>query len=272
MLFVDNIRKIVKLGIASSYLKDEETYLNILLVANPEAGKTSILLSFDFSKLKNVYTFTDMTKSSIQTFIKKLNNPKEELKYVILPDLVSVFSHGKDTRRALVGLLNVAIEEGVREVSTYISGLVDIKSLKEPVKFGLATGVTKQVLLNMARYWRGIGFISRLLPVSYDYTKEQIEEIREYIASSKEIFTKKEVLKLKPKSVECDKDYVLHFEPYINKLSIAQMLYGFRYTRQFRIMLKANALLRGSDKVTDKDVEEVERLMKWVNLDFNKLE
>jgi hypothetical protein len=203
-----------------------------------------------------------------------MNNPKEELRYIILPDLISVFSHTGNTRKALIGFLNTGIEEGLREVNTYISGLVDTKSFKEPVRFGLATGVTKQILFQKARvkYWYNIGFMSRLLPVSYSYTDKQIKEIREHIASSKEIFTKKEVLKLKPKSIECDKDYVLHFEPYINKLAIAQMLYGFRYTRQFRIMLKANALLRGSDRVTDKDVEEVEKLMKWINLDFNKLE
>lgn len=275
MLFVDNIIEIVKLGIASSYLKNEKTYLNLILLANPEAGKSSILLNFNFNKLKNVFVFSDLTKTKVEDFLKKLNNPHQNLKYIIIPDLTRLFSHRKDTQRGLLGLLNSGLEEGIYDITTYYStSLQETKRFEKPLRFGIATSMTRQMISDRrrTRYWYSIGFLSRFLPVSFRYSKEQIKKIREYIASGKDLSNEPEILKLKPASIKCNPKYVLKLDPYIDKLAEASVLYGFRYTRQFRIMLKASALLRNSDKVCNKDVKHVEKLLHWINLDYNMVE
>jgi hypothetical protein len=274
MLFVEDIIKIVKLGIASSYLKGERNYLNIMLLADPEAGKTSMLLCFNFDKLKNVFTMTDPTKSTLQKFIKELTGNPHILKYIIIPDFTRIKSHGKSTEKGIIGLLNSGIEEGLREITTHITGgLSDVKVFDEPRFFGMATSMTRQFMgdRRVTKQWYSLGFLSRFIPVSYSYTDEQKAKVREYLAEGRDLFNEVEILRLSEKRVGCKSVYVSKLNPYIDKLIEASHLYGFRYTKQFRIMLKANALLRGETDVDDVDVEEVKRLMRYINLDYSTL-
>lgn len=275
MLFVDKIIKIVKLGIASAYIKNEKTRLNIILLANPEAGKTSMLLNFDLKKLKHVFAFSDLTRSKLEKFIKELNNPRESMiRYIIVPDFTRLISHSKDTQRGLIGLLNSALEEGVMEVTSYFgSGMSDTKPFNHPVRLGVATSATRTFISDRRRtsFWHSIGFMSRMLPISFSYTKEQVVVIRKHIADGKDLFDEPEIMRLKDMKVSCKGKFVAEFGDYIEKLAEASSLLGFRYTKEFRIMLKANALLRGSSNVTKRDVKDLMPLMKYINLDYNKV-
>jgi len=274
MLFVDSIIKLVKLGIASSYLKDEKRKLNLILLGNPEVGKSTILLNFNFNKLKGVFVFTDLTKSTLEKFLKEMNNPKETVRYIIVPDFTILKSHQKEVEKGIIGILNSGVEDGLREITLHYGSVPETKPFEKPIFFGVATSMTRKFLEDRRRtgYWYSVGFLSRFIPISFSYSKEQIKAIRRYIAESKDLLEKPEELRLKEKVVKCSGKYVLMLEPYVDKLASASYTYGFRYTKQFRLMLKANALLRGSTRVGLKDVKDVEKLLKWVNLDYNQVE
>jgi hypothetical protein len=275
MLFVEAIRKITKLAIASAYLEDEKQRLNIILLGNPESGKSSILLSFKYPA--GVKVLTDVTRAKLAKILKDIKDPEKDLKYMIIPDLTVVRGHSKTVEKGIISFLNACIEEGVYDVTQYLgSGFTDITEFKKPIRFGIATSLTRQIMEDRRRqgFWYSTGFLSRFLPVSYSYTEDQIKKIREYIAGGLELDgdLEKIVVKGKPKRVVCDIDDVLYYGKYIDKLAAASMTYGFRYTRHFRLMLKAHAMLRGSNKVEAVDVKEVEKLLKWVNLDYNPVE
>jgi len=266
MLFVKNITKIVKLGIASSFIRNEEP-VSVILLGNPEIGKSSILLRFNTPK--NVFFLTDLTKSKLENLIKEFQN----IRYLIIPDFIKIISHSKSTVSNLISLLNACIEEGVREITQYFGGSVhQTTPFKKPIKFGLATAMTRDSLEDRRRNWHRIGFFSRLMPVSFRYTKEQAKKIREYIYAGKDLFEKKEKLRLKPTTITCSKKYPAMFEEYIDQFADANRLYGFRLSKQIRGLLKANALLRGSRRVTIRDVKEVKKLLKWINLEYNYVE
>jgi len=275
MLFVDDIVKIVRLGIASSYLKDEKNYLNLMLLSYPEAGKSSILLHFRFDKLKSVFTFTDLTKTKLEKLLKDFTGNPHKIKYVIVPDFTRLKSHGRETEKGIIGLLNSGIEEGIREITSYYGGSMhETIPFKEPVFFGMASSMTRYYSEDRRRtkYWVGIGFLSRFLPVSFTYSKEQIKKIREYIQVGNDLFDEPEKLKLKEMCVECPQELISQLDPYVDKLlNEAYAMFGFRYTRQFRLMLKANALLRESNLVEQQDLDEVKKLMRYINLDYNEV-
>jgi hypothetical protein len=272
---VDSIKEIVKIAVATSFLEDEKQRLSIVLLGNPESGKSSILLSFKYPE--GVKVLSDVTRLKLITLLKGLKEPEKELRYLIIPDMTVVRSHQKLVERGIISFFNSALEEGIYDITQYFgSGVVNITSLKKPLRFGIATSLTKQIIEDRRRqgFWYSTGFLSRFLPVSFSYTREQIEKIREYIAGGAELVDDIEKLSLrgKPKLVSCNVDDVLCFKEYIDRLAAASFTYGFRYTRQFRLMLKAHAMLRGSEKVEPVDIEAVKKLLKWVNLDYNPVE
>jgi hypothetical protein len=275
MLFVEAIKEIAKLAIASAYLEDEKQRLNIILLGNPESGKSSILLSFKYPP--GVKVLTDVTRAKLVQILKDIKDPEKDLRYMIIPDLTVVRGHSKTVERGVISFLNACVEEGVSDVTQYLGiGFADITPFEKPIRFGIATSLTRQIMEDRRRqsFWYSTGFLSRFLPVSYSYTEDQIKEIRKYIAGGLELGDdlEKIVIRGKPRKIICDIDEVLYFEKYIDKLAAASMTYGFRYTRHFRLMLKAHAMLRGSNKVEPIDIKEVEKLLKWVNLDYNPVE
>jgi len=265
MLFVNCIRDIVRLGIASAYVKNDEP-VSIILLGNPESGKSSILLSFVMPK--EVCVLTDATKTKLENYLLKISN----FRYLVIPDFIKVVSRNRSTRANLISFLNAGIEEGIHDVTEYFGGSIQkTTEFKDPLRFGLATSMTRSSIEDRRKEWYRIGFFSRLLPVSFSYTKEQQKKIREYIHAGKDLYEEKEKLRLKTRNIKCNKKFSMHFEPFIEKYADANKLYGFRITHQFRCLLKASALLRGSSHVTKKDVDVVSRSLKWINLDYNQV-
>jgi len=273
MLFVKVIEKIVSIGIASAYVSNERKPLSLLLLADPECGKTSILTGFDFKKLKCIHVFSDITKLKMTSLLSRIENPEKNLRYIIVPDFTRVLSHSKSARNNVISFLNVGIEEGLADLTMYYgSSFADVRKFKQPLCFGLATAMTKEYMSDARRGWNKIGFLSRLLPVSFKYTKEQADKIMEHLAYSRDLGKQIKKLPIKKMKVECSGDHVLKLKPYIDDLIASTFMYGFRYTIQFRLMLKAHALLRGAKEVTRTDVKGVRKLLKWVNMKYNPVE
>jgi hypothetical protein len=273
MLFLKHIKSLVRLGYASTFLSDEKVRLNLLLVGSPELGKTATMLGFDFDKLKKIFVFSDITRMKLEEFMLQLRTP-HSLTYVVLGDFTSLGEHNAKTVKAVLGILNRGLEEGIKDTTTYSFGHAKTIRFKKRVIFGLVTSCTRKWIEDRRHsgYMLTIGLMSRLVPVSASYTEKQVKEIRNYIAESKDLFEEEEILQLKPSKIKCDAKYVKMLDSYIDKLADAVDTYGFRYTRQFRIMLKANALLRNSPEVTLEDVENVKVLLHWVNLDYNPID
>jgi len=265
ILFVKKIKDIVRLCIASSFLKEEKP-VSILLLADAECGKTSILYSFCYKKYQNITKITKPRASVLEELMKKSS---DGLNYLIVPDLIRMTYSGKSTSQNLVSFLNSAVEDGVTEVSTFEGGKANITSFPKPRYLGIATALTRASMSDGRRGWNKIGFFSRFLPVSYSYTKDQQKKIRKNIYAG-EIFDALEQLRIgKPKRITCAGRYPEMFEDDIVKLAEEEKLYGFRYARQIRTLLMASALLRGDNKVTVKDVKILKNLLVHINLKYN---
>lgn len=269
MLFVKKIRRILKLGIVSAYLKNAKP-ISILLLADPECGKTSLLYSFDFGKKSGVLKITKPTMSAIEKHFKDIL--EGSINYIIIPDLIRITEANRATAKNITGFFNSAIEEGLTEITTYNNGTPDTKFLKKPWIIGVATALTRSKLQDRRGNWNKIGFFSRFLPVSYSYTKAQQEIIRDEIYKG-QTFDGKEKLKLgSKKAIICNPKFPRQFNEHIKKLAEKEELYGFRYANQFRTLLMANAFLRNSNKVTQRDVEAIKDLWIYINTDYNDAE
>jgi len=171
----------------------------------------------------------------------------------------------------LIGYLKAIFRNSA--ISTYsnqIEGKVEVKG-------GLITAIPSGPFLDKRRRWSQIGFMSRALPISFDYNITTRIQILESIEKQDHLKEKLENLKIpkKAKNIDLPFDMAKKLEPYALSLATAhsqyQRLYGFRYQRQLQTLAKSIAVLEGKDSVDDDCISELGRLANFINLNFSKV-
>jgi hypothetical protein len=164
------------------------------------------------------------------------------------------------------------LEEGIGDMSLFWKQST-LVNLNEPLQCGLITALPEREIKDRRHQWNRIGFLSRLLPLSYSYSKNSLEEIKEYIRSEKHLRESHIQLKSckRKKSVELPKHFAVKLSPYIEKYSCETGFYGFRYQRQLQTLLKASAILRGHNRVDEQDLESLLLSMCFFNYNFTEI-
>lgn len=189
----ENFTDFLKYSIATAYVKPSEkksyyTPLNIMLIAGAECGKTRLLNQFS---CKKAYKTLDLSPKIISnSLIPKLS--KEEISYLIIPDLIQMLGHKKSTVDSTIGFLNAIIEEGVKDNDFYGQEF----HLNKKVNVGLITAITTIEFYQNIYKWNSIGFLHRILPISYDYKEETINNIHKIISDG-ELFEDINEIKMK---------------------------------------------------------------------------
>ena len=277
MLKVEPFFEIMRLVLASAYIEGEKP-LSAVFVAEPESGKTEIIRKYCL-KTDGIFYTTDATAYGIIRDTNYLKDfEKGKTKHIVIPDLLTCMGRKETTVNTLISFFNSLIEEGVVDISTYMLNLshdkeIKIGKKKKEVKAGLITSIATKPFLDKRYRWSGIGFMSRVLPISYGYTFNTRLEILDFIEKQNYLTEVLERLKFKktPRDINLPYHYSKAIEPFSLDIAKAQDLYGFRLQKQFQVMLKSIAYLRNSDKVEQQDVDTFKNLVQFVNLDFNKV-
>lgn len=272
MIAVEPIEKILKCVLVSGRVKDEKP-LSLIVIAPIECGKTSIIRKYCL-KAGNVFYTTDATAYGI---IRDSNQLKDfasgQLTHIVIPDLLTCLGRKQDTVTTFIHFMNALIEEGVMSLSTYAThfkGEIEVNA-------GLITAIPPKPFFDKRRQWERIGFLSRALPVSFDYQVSTQVEILSYIQSQSHLEEKIENFNLpkEPRGIILSVEMAQKIEPYALALASAhskyQQVYGFRYQKQLQTFAKALALMDGKDEVDDQTIQELGRLANYVNLNFSKI-
>jgi hypothetical protein len=122
-----------------------------------------------------------------------------------------------------------------------------------------------------------MGFLSRALPVTYDYLKTTKEEIFSYIQKQEHLKERFVRLNLPegPKLIKLPFDFAKTLESYAESLakdySEYQKVYGFRYQKQLQTLAKAIALLKNKDEVDEECIDDLKELTNFINFEFTKI-
>jgi len=266
MIKVNHIQHLIKLGILSGFVEKEQP-ISIILVSDPEAGKTKILSSF--SKMTNVAYLTDATAYGIyRDILPKIK--EEKITTIIIPDLLKPLSRMESTVKNLITFFNALIEEGVVDMSIYYKAFESSETEKIALRCGLITAITKDELFDMRHRWLKLGFMSRVMPVSYAYSKLTQQQIMEFIMHEEHLKDNGSLFKLPKKKhkIKLPYDIAQKMSMYTYQLSNVKNVYGFRLQRQFQALLKASALEDNRRKVTEKDLKKIAPMMEYINLEF----
>jgi len=270
MIKTGNLREIIKLSLYSAYLKGEKS-VSVLIIAKPESGKTHTM--FEFSMNDGIAMLSDITYTGLINLLQKVKDGS--IKTVLVPDMLKIFGRKAETSKNFITLLNEFIEEGIVNIETYQHSLI----FDKPIRGNIITGITSTDFFMNVKYWGSVGFLSRIIPFSYSYSIEDVNEIfREIMTSSFSVEFQKLKFK-KPRKVSLSLPLAERIRTEITsglmqKLVkvVGEELYGFRIQRSLQMLAKASAYAEGSKCVRGKDVDKLVKLAKWMNYEMNALE
>lgn len=262
------LRKFIALAIASAYVKDEKS-VSVLILAKPESGKTFMMSKFAVNN--GVVFASDLTYSGLIDLLDRIRNGT--IKTILIPDMLKIVGRKQSTVVNLITFLNELIEEGVKTLMTYGHSI----SFDSFVRCNIVSAITSADFFTTKFELGRTGFLSRVVPFSYAYSYEDVQEIFSEIMEGNS-FVEYEYLKIKPRGIELPLELAKRIKENITEKAVERInrvigldLYGFRLQRNLQVLAKANALLRKDKVVTEEDVAELERMSEWFNYDFNIL-
>ena len=270
MINLEEIERIIRLAVLSGRIKNEIP-LSLMIISEQEAGKSSVIRK-NSQLQRSVMYVTDATAYGIIRDTQNLELfEKGHLTHLIIPDLCSCLSRKSATVRTFMNFMRAMIEEGVVDISTFATKIATHTKKKKTIRCGFITSITKDYFYDQHRAWNKIGFLSRVLPITYKYSVPTRLKILSYIQKQEyhsELVSNYHVPR-REINVSLPEDFAKMVQPYAITLADAQKHYGFRLQRQFQVLLKAIALERRSLVVEEQDWEIFQELCKYINLDFN---
>lgn len=236
-----------------------EKPISVMLIAEQESAKTECLKYF--SGTKTLHYLSDITSTGIKPFKSAIENGV--LRHLVLLDLVRVLSHSKGVGERTIQQLASLMEEGESGGSDG-GGLVSWGSTFP--KLGVLMGITPAFYNGKAGSWRRSGFMTRFLPVHFEYTLDTQLQIHNMIATSGKLPEPQPiVLPSGLGNIEIP-------EKLGNKIKDTAMItgqqnrtYGFRYHKNLRCLCKASALQNKRYYVNEWDVSRVLPWAKFLN-------
>ncbi len=256
----------INLVLQTAFLKSSAGKpISLLLIGEAGLGKSRILSCIE--QVSEASYVNDITPKYLVEFLEQVK--KKEKKFLVIPDFISCTSHSKSTRNTLIAILRSMTEEGVTNLSDYH---LEFKS-DEPIRAGLITAITKSSQEEFARSWKRTGFLSRLLPFSFNHSPTTRTRIMNDIDEGK-----KDTLSLvkinvnrRPPVTSGDSQLLRQLRAYEELLSSKTQSAPYRHQIQLNRLVEASAVLRNDNKVTQLDIDTIHRLSNWINYDFKEL-
>lgn len=256
---LDKVTEVIKIIIASGYIKNEKP-LSLIITAPISNGKTTSIKQF--KEVKGVLVLTDLTMYGVlKNYQEKLRN--NEIRHIIIPDFLNVFSHRNTTINALLTFINTTSEDGVFPIKSFA---LDIHEYIAP--FGWILCLTKEAYHKKEKYLKSIGFENRFLKLEYNYSFEVINKILDLIiAEDKFIIPTAKMKLIKGKKEVKGNPQIFRELVLISNLILknpenkGELL---RQQRKLQTFLKSCALLRNDNQVRKEDLDKLKNLIELI--------
>lgn len=265
---LEPLRDMLKLALATARIKPVKP-ISVLILAKPESGKTQSLEEFKY--IPFVHYTNDITAKTVVDLIFP-GIDTGEFDFLMIPDLLNCIKKNQSTRDRVIHVIKTLIEEGYTRIDCL--NMKYTPQHKKVLRCGFISALTTDGFMEVRREWSDIGFLSRMLPFSYQYDRGKVEEIMAHIAKEQKVETEfsKDKFPGRPVDIKADENLMkTSFQPLATGLASEFGGYGFRYLHQLITLAKASALLNKRNEVTQEDVDRVIKLAKWMNFEFNMI-
>jgi hypothetical protein len=227
-----------------------ERPVSVMLVARQESAKTECLKHFFLTP--SLKYLSDLTSRGLNPYRQEIENGR--IRHIVLLDLVRILSHGRGVSDRTIQSIASLMEEGESETSDGGGK----SSWSNFPKIGVLMGITPEFFFSKRGRWRGTGFLTRFVPISFEYTEETTHSIHVAISRGHQMPPPiREDIPLIPFQVELPEKYSKTIAIRAEELGEQMKSYGFRYQRVLRALAKANAGLSKRGIVGDEDIGKV---------------
>ena len=272
MLKTEQLEHIIKLALLTPYIAGERP-VSLLIAAKVESGKTELMKKAALGVENGVVFLNDVTAWGIQNeYLDKIVSG--EVKTIVIADLITPLSRSSDTVETFITFINGLIEDGVCAIQTYARSI----RLDIPARCNLITSIAKEFLDDRRHRWTKVGFLSRVIPVSYEYGASSVFDIAQSIARreyrGEQPFTGLNFPEV-PVEIELPSIIAQRIAAYapqvIDAGHFANTLYGFRLQKQLQTLCMANTMLDGRDVVNDSDFDVIKGLGDFMNFNYRQI-
>lgn len=227
-----------------------EKPVSVMLVARQESCKTECLKFFGGTP--TLRYMSDLTAKGLNPYRQDIESGR--MRHIVLLDLVRILSHGRNVSDRTIQSIASLMEEGESETSD-AGGQNRWSNFP---RIGALMGITPEFFNSKRGRWRTTGFLTRFVPVSFEYSKETQHDVHMAIANGHHLPTP-EAEKIPPHDfvVEMPHKHARTLARRAEALGEQMKTYGFRYQRVLRSLAKAHARICGRGIVTDADVGKV---------------
>jgi hypothetical protein len=250
LIRMEPILDIIRAAIWTGRLHDEKP-VSVMLVAAQESAKTEALKYFRGTP--TLRYLSDVTSKGLAPYKKEII--ANQVRHIVLLDLVRILSHGKGVSERTIQTLASLMEEGESETSD--AGGKEGWGEQFP-KIGALMGITPSFFQSRRGRWRQTGFLTRFVPVSFSYSESTVKLIHNAIKDGRgtpeghpvRIPTAAVMINLKEEHAS-----ILALRS--RDLGEKMKTYGFRYHRVLRALVKGRAALNGHGTVKTTDVNQI---------------
>lgn len=258
MIGLDTIMMTIRTALWTPYVHGHRP-VSVMIVSHPQRGKTWAMEHG--MKTPNILYLTDVTPWAIVDELKNAHNKNLKVNHLIIPDFVNPMA--RKGMAKMVAILNSYTEEGVSKIKTYFQDITFVP----PMKGGLITATTFDDFSSNCRKWEGMGFLSRMMIISYDYSDEVLKKIRDYCDDPD---SDSETIDY------WDEDFPkqsIDVKVTIQQNRVVGNLMGdhIRRRKLMYTMLKARTIMAGRQIVTDDDVHDIINMSRFFNTKLVKI-
>lgn len=267
MVQMIDLQNFLETVLFTGYLDDEKP-VSIIIIAKPERGKTAVVSRYMTNK--GVYYFTDVTAWGISDMLIPAIQRKEIIHHIIIPDFLNCVVKNRSTSDKLIMFLNALTEEGITNIASYANRGIEKKvgeDIKNSIiKCGVITCITKLEYEKRKKRWQGLGFLSRFLPIQYEYNSQYVNKIFDNLSNNNKVLNPQIKLEFPDTlhHVELPYEIAKKAEPYAKIIGKQIDAHGIRLFEIFRTLLKANALKNKRNIVIEEDLNDLIKYIEFI--------
>ena len=167
IFFLGPVREIIETVLFTGQITGEIP-TSIMLVGPSGSAKSKLLSSYREPQIHSTDSITSMGLWDIAS-----NDPKNEKKFILIPDMNPTLSRRSSTTQATIANLLSVTSDGMVRVD---DGRREKKC--EHVPMGLITACTPEIYEKHARQWFALGLRRRIIPIFYGYTYATQNELQ----------------------------------------------------------------------------------------------
>jgi len=241
-------------SVALSHLVNGRDRIGLLLLAAPESGKTTIATAAECEHVKRVVVVT--ARSVMQMIGEK------EIEFLLFNDLAVVRSLSKATTALLINTLN-QITQGETGEARFAGK--DIYQIDR--QLGIIACMPFKVFADRRAHWKDMGFVSRMLPFSYEYNAELIVNIKDGIDKGKHFTANRLPEKLPTaKAIAVNSHQTRAIRALADARAVTLGQIGIRLLKSYHTLVRAHALRHGRSKVTADDMDFLRAVDRFISI------